>query len=114
MESPCASTMAFAIARPIPAPCTRWRCPLRCTTLSYPYGHSRQLPPRRILNAEVFIKGKSIAHTAASLVCEKRITHVVFGRLCRPWFSQYLYYWAIQHLLKQSPNVDIHIVTQHS
>src|ERR1700722_8692869 len=69
----------------------------------------------RNLNAEVFtIKGKSIAHTAAAFVREKRITHVVFGRTAVHGFRKYLYYWAIQHFLKESPNVDVHIVTQHS
>ena len=69
----------------------------------------------RNLNAEVFtIKGKSVAHTAASFVREKRITHVVFGRTAVHGIRKYLYYWAIQHFLKESPNVDVHIVTQHS
>jgi two-component system sensor histidine kinase KdpD len=69
----------------------------------------------RNLNAEVFIiKGKTVAQTAASFVREKRITHVVFGRTAVHGFRQYLYYWAIQHFLKESPNVDVHIVTQHS
>ncbi len=69
----------------------------------------------RNLNAEVFtIKGKSIAHAAASFVREKRITHVVFGRTAVHGFRKYLYYWAIQHFLKEAPNVDVHIVTQHS
>jgi two-component system sensor histidine kinase KdpD len=69
----------------------------------------------RNLNAEVFIvNGKSIAHTAAEFVREKRITHVVFGRTAVHGLRKYLYYWAIQHFLKESPNVDVHIVTQHS
>jgi two-component system, OmpR family, sensor histidine kinase KdpD len=69
----------------------------------------------RNLNAEVFIvKGKSVAHTAAAFVREKRITHVVFGRTAVHGFRKYLYYWAIQHFLKESPNVDVHIVTQRS
>jgi two-component system sensor histidine kinase KdpD len=69
----------------------------------------------RNLNAEVFtVKGKSVAHAAASFVREKRITHVVFGRSAVHGLRQYLYYWAIQHFLKESPNVDVHIVTQHS
>ena len=69
----------------------------------------------RNLNAEVFtIKGKSVAHAAASFVREKRITHVVFGRTAVHGFRKYLYYWAIQHFLKESPNVDVHIVTQHA
>jgi two-component system, OmpR family, sensor histidine kinase KdpD len=69
----------------------------------------------RNLNAEVFtIKGSSIAHAAASFVREKRITHVVFGRSAIHGFRKYLYYWAIQHFLKEAPNVDVHIVTQQS
>jgi two-component system sensor histidine kinase KdpD len=69
----------------------------------------------RNLGAQIFtVKGKSIAHTAATFVREKRITHIVFGRTAVHGFRQYLYYWAIQHFLKESPNVDVHIVTQHS
>jgi two-component system sensor histidine kinase KdpD len=69
----------------------------------------------RNLNAEVYVlKGKSIAHAAANFVREKRITHIVFGRSAVHGFRKYLYYWAIQHFLKESPNVDVHIVTQHS
>jgi two-component system sensor histidine kinase KdpD len=68
----------------------------------------------RNLGAQVFtVKGKSVAHTAADFVREKRITHVVFGRTAVSGFRKYLYYWAIQHFLKESPNVDVHIVTQH-
>ena len=68
----------------------------------------------RNLAAQVFtVKGKSIAHAAASFVREKRITHIVFGRTAVHGFRKYLYYWAIQHFLKESPNVDVHIVTQH-
>ncbi|WP_433974492.1 histidine kinase [Tunturiibacter lichenicola] len=68
----------------------------------------------RNLDAQVFtIKGKSIAHTAAAFVREKRITHIVFGRTAVHGIRKYLYYWAIQHFLKESPNVDVHIVTQH-
>ena len=68
----------------------------------------------RNLDAQVFnVKGKSIAHAAASFVREKRITHIVFGRAAVHGFRKYLYYWAIQHFLSESPNVDVHIVTQH-
>jgi two-component system, OmpR family, sensor histidine kinase KdpD len=69
----------------------------------------------RNLDAQVFtVKGKSVAHTAATFVREKRITHIVFGRTAVHGLRKYLYYWAIQHFLKESPNVDVHIVTQHS
>jgi two-component system, OmpR family, sensor histidine kinase KdpD len=68
----------------------------------------------RNLNAQIATaKGKSVADAAAAFVREKRITHVVFGRTAVHGFRKYLYYWAIQHFLKESPNVDVHIVTQH-
>jgi two-component system sensor histidine kinase KdpD len=68
----------------------------------------------RNLDAQVFlIPGKSIAHTAADFVREKHITHIIFGRTVVSGWRKYLYYWAIQHFLKESPNVDVHIVTQH-
>jgi len=67
----------------------------------------------RNLDAQVFtLKGKSIAHTAADFVREKRITHIVFGRTAVHGVRKFLYYWAIQHFLKEAPNVDVHIVTQ--
>ena len=68
----------------------------------------------RNLNAQVFLlPGKSIADTAAEFVREKHITHIIFGRTAVSGWRKYLYYWAIQHFLKESPNVDVHIVTQH-
>jgi two-component system sensor histidine kinase KdpD len=68
----------------------------------------------RNLDAQVFlIPGKSIAYTAANFVREKHITHIIFGRTATSGWRKYLYYWAIQHFLKESPNVDVHIVTQH-
>jgi two-component system sensor histidine kinase KdpD len=67
----------------------------------------------RNLNAQIFtVHGKNIAHTAAEFVREKHITHVIFGRTVVHGFKQYFYYWAIQHFLKEAPNVDVHIVTQ--
>jgi two-component system sensor histidine kinase KdpD len=67
----------------------------------------------RKLNAQVFtLKGKSVAQTAAKFVREKHVTHVIFGRTAVGGWKQYLYYWAIQHFLKESPHVDVHIVTQ--
>ena len=67
----------------------------------------------RNLDAQVVtLKGSSIAHTAAEFVREKHITHVIFGRTAVKGWKQYLYYWSIQHFLKECPNVDVHIVTQ--
>jgi two-component system sensor histidine kinase KdpD len=68
----------------------------------------------RNLNAQVFVlPGENVAETAAAFVREKRITQIVFGRSAVRGWRQYLYYWSIQHFLKESPNVDVHIVTQH-
>jgi two-component system sensor histidine kinase KdpD len=61
----------------------------------------------------VVVKGSNIARAAAAFVRERRITHVVFGRSAVRGVRQYMYYWAIQHFLKEAPNVDVHIVTQH-
>lgn len=68
----------------------------------------------RNLNAQIFVvKEKNIAHAAADFVREKRITHIIFGRTAVSGFHKYLYYRAIHHFLKEAPNVDVHIVTQH-
>jgi two-component system sensor histidine kinase KdpD len=87
---------------------------------SYDKGQDRQstlaanLDFARKLNGQVYVlPGKSIAHTAAEFVREKHITHIIFGRTAVSGWRKYLYYWAIQHFLKESPNVDVHIVTQH-
>ena len=68
----------------------------------------------RNLNAQiVVVKDNNIARAAAEFVREKHITHIIFGRSAVGGWRKYLYYWAIQHFLKSSPNVDVHIVTQH-
>jgi two-component system sensor histidine kinase KdpD len=68
----------------------------------------------RNLGAEIVtLKGTSVAQAAAQFVREKRITHIIFGRTAVSGLRKYLYYWAIQHFLTESPNVDVHIVTQH-
>lgn len=67
----------------------------------------------RNLDAQTFvIKGSNVATAAAAFVRDKRITHIVFGRTAVSGWRKYLYYWAIQHFLKEAPNVDVHIVTQ--
>lgn len=68
----------------------------------------------RNLDAQTFvIKGGNVATATAAFVLDKRITHIVFGRTAVSGWRKYLYYWAIQHFLKEAPNVDVHIVTQH-
>ena len=49
----------------------------------------------------------------ADFVREKHITHIIFGRTAVSGWQKYLYYRAIHHFLEESPNVDVHIVTQH-
>jgi two-component system sensor histidine kinase KdpD len=68
----------------------------------------------RNCNAQIFIvPGENVAETAAAFVREKRITQIIFGRSAIRGWRTYLYYWAIQHFLKEAPQVDVHIVTQH-
>lgn len=67
------------------------------------------------LDAEVVrLKGKSVADTVADFVRSKHITQVVFGRApVRDW-RKYFYLSAIHRFLRDSPAVDVHIVTQES
>jgi two-component system sensor histidine kinase KdpD len=56
--------------------------------------------------------GGSIADGIAQLVREYHITQVIFGRSARTGWQRYLYMSAIQRFLRDSPSVDVHIVTQ--
>ncbi len=56
--------------------------------------------------------GRSIADGLAQLVRENHITQVIFGRSARTGWQRYLYLSAIQRFLRESPSVDVHIVTQ--
>jgi len=69
----------------------------------------------RNLNAEVIrLKGKSVADTVADFVRSKHITQVVFGRAPVHDWRKYFYLSAIHRFLRDSPAVDVHIVTQES
>jgi two-component system sensor histidine kinase KdpD len=58
------------------------------------------------------LKGKSVADAIAEFVRNKHITQVMFGRaLVRDW-RKYLYLSAVHRFLRESPAVDVHIVTQ--
>lgn len=59
-------------------------------------------------------KGKSVAEEVAKLVREKRITQVIFGRSAQTGWKKHLYFTAIQRFLRDSPPVDVHIVTQEA
>jgi len=58
--------------------------------------------------------GRSIADGVAQLVREHHITQVIFGRSARTGWQRYLYLLAIHRFLRDSPSVDVHIVTQEA
>ena len=60
----------------------------------------------------VRLKGRSVADAISEFVRSKHITQVIFGRaLVRDW-KKYLYLSVVHRFLRESPAVDIHIVTQ--
>ena len=60
----------------------------------------------------VRLKGTSVADSIADFVRSKHITQVIFGRaIIRDW-KKYLYLSVVHRFLRESPSVDIHIVTQ--
>lgn len=60
----------------------------------------------------VRLKGKSVADAVAEFVREKRITQVIFGRSAVKGWKKYLYLSPSHRFLRESPEVDIHIITQ--
>jgi two-component system sensor histidine kinase KdpD len=65
------------------------------------------------LGAQVVrLKGRSVADTIADFVRSKHITQVIFGRAAIRDWRKYLYLSAVHRFLRESPPVDIHIVTQ--
>ena len=67
------------------------------------------------LGAQVVrLKGNSVADAVADFVRAKHITQVIFGRApARDW-RKYLYLSAVHRFLRESPAVDVHIVTQEA
>lgn len=60
----------------------------------------------------VRLKGRSVADAIADFVRNKHITQVIFGRApVRDW-RKFLYLSAVHRFLRESPAVDVHIVTQ--
>jgi two-component system, OmpR family, sensor histidine kinase KdpD len=57
---------------------------------------------------------RSVADGVAQLVREHHITQVIFGRSARSGWQRYLYLSAIQRFLRDSPSVDVHIVSQEA
>lgn len=67
------------------------------------------------LGAQVVkLKGRSVADSIAEFVRNKHITQVIFGRApVRDW-KKYLYLSVVHRFLRESPPVDVHIVTQEA
>lgn len=62
----------------------------------------------------IHLQGSNISSTVANFVREHRITQIIFGRSAVHGWRKYLYYMAIQRLLREAPHVDVHIVTQEA
>ena len=60
----------------------------------------------------VRLKGRSVADTVAEFVRSKHVTQVIFGRAPVHDWRKYLYLSAVHRFLRESPPVDVHIVTQ--
>ena len=60
----------------------------------------------------VTLKGRSVADAVADFVRSKHITQVIFGRAPVHDWRKYLYLSAVHRFLRESPAVDVHIVTQ--
>ncbi|MGC0773451.1 MAG: universal stress protein, partial [Candidatus Acidiferrum sp.] len=67
------------------------------------------------LGAQVVrLKGRSVADAVADFVRSKHITQVIFGRAPIHDWRKYLYLSAVHRFLRESPPVDVHIVTQEA
>jgi two-component system sensor histidine kinase KdpD len=65
------------------------------------------------LGAKVIeLEGVSVADSVARVVREKHITQVIFGRSIEHGWRKYLYITAAHRFLRESPEVDVHIVSQ--
>ena len=62
----------------------------------------------------VRLKAKSVADAVADFVRSKHITQVIFGRAPVHDWRKYLYLSAVHRFLRESPAVDVHIVTQET
>jgi two-component system, OmpR family, sensor histidine kinase KdpD len=62
----------------------------------------------------VRLKGRSVADSVAEFVRTKHITQVIFGRAPVHDWRKYLYLSAVHRFLRESPPVDVHIVTQET
>ena len=62
----------------------------------------------------VRLKNRSVADAVAEFVRTKHITQVIFGRAPIHDWRKYLYLSAVHRFLRESPPVDVHIVTQEA
>jgi two-component system sensor histidine kinase KdpD len=60
----------------------------------------------------VRLRGRSVADSVADFVRSKHVTQVIFGRAPVHDWRKYLYLSAVHRFLRESPAVDVHIVTQ--
>lgn len=60
----------------------------------------------------VLRKAASVADAVGEVVREKHITQVIFGRSVEKSWRKYLYLSPAHRFLRESPEVDVHIVTQ--
>jgi two-component system sensor histidine kinase KdpD len=60
----------------------------------------------------VRLRDRSIADAVAQFAREKHITQVIFGRSLIKGWRRYLYLSPAYRFLRESPEVDVHIVTQ--
>jgi len=60
----------------------------------------------------VRLEGRSVADAVAEFAREKHITQVIFGRSPVKGWRKYLYLSPAHRFLRESPEVDVHIVTQ--
>jgi two-component system, OmpR family, sensor histidine kinase KdpD len=62
----------------------------------------------------VRLKGTSVADAISEFAREKHITQVIFGRSAVKGWKKYLYLSPAHRFLRESPEVDVHIITQES
>lgn len=60
------------------------------------------------------LKGTSVADAIAEFAREKHLTQVIFGRSVVKGWKKYLYLSPAHRFLRESPEVDVHIITQES
>jgi len=58
------------------------------------------------------LEGGAIAERVAEFVRKNHVTQVIFGRSATKGWRRYLYLSAIHRFLRDTPSVDVHIVTQ--